>query len=387
MRGVPLLCAAAYAGSALVLPLLGQRSSRIAAAERLGLEAAGPAGLAIVLVPAFAAAALALGGGTGGLRARAARAFESAAALLSFPLLLLLAALGASLASAPAPAVARISLGAGFWLASAFSYCLVLAAGRRDRRLPFLAALCAAGGIVAFGAAGLLDGLSLAREFAGRRAAFLEALLRHAAYGLLPTLAAAFVAIPLVAASRRVPALGAFVFAAASVAQTVPTLALLGLLIVPLALLARAVPALAALGFRGVGWAPSAVVLFLYALLPLASAARAGLSAVSPESLEAGRALGMSRRQLLTRVELPLAAPWLMSGLRTAVAQNMGNATLAGLVGSGGLGGLLFLGLAQAAPDLALLAALPISAMALGADRLLGALETALAAAAGGGER
>jgi osmoprotectant transport system permease protein len=120
-----------------------------------------------------------------------------------------------------------------------------------------------------------------------------------------------------------------------------------------------------------VGWAPAFVVLFLYALLPIAGNTFAALRSVAPEALDAARGMGMSRRQTFLRVQAPLALPVILAGIRTAFTANMGNAILAALVGGGGLGTLVFLGLAQAAPDLILLGALSTSALALAADRAL----------------
>ncbi len=156
-----------------------------------------------------------------------------------------------------------------------------------------------------------------------------------------------------------------------SIAQVVPTLSLLGLLVAPLAALGGAVPLLGRIGVRGVGWAPALVVLFLYSLLPIAGNTLAGLRTVAPDVLDAARGMGMDRRQVFRRVEVPLALPVVLTGVRTALVQNMGNAILAALVGGGGLGTLIFLGLAQAAPDLILLGALSVSALALASDRLL----------------
>jgi osmoprotectant transport system permease protein len=119
-------------------------------------------------------------------------------------------------------------------------------------------------------------------------------------------------------------------------------------------------------------------VLFLYALLPIAGNTLAGFRTVPPDAIEAARGMGMTAGQRFWRVELPLAFPVIVSGVRTALTQNIGNALLAGLIGGGGLGALIYLGLAQAAPDLILLGALSVAILALAADRGLEALVRAL---------
>jgi osmoprotectant transport system permease protein len=153
--------------------------------------------------------------------------------------------------------------------------------------------------------------------------------------------------------------------------QTVPSVALFGLLIVPLSAMATAVPPLAAIGVGGIGPAPAIIALILYALLPVVRNSMAGIAGVDPAVIEAGRGMGMTGRQLFWRAELPLAAPVLLAGLRIVIVQAIGLAVVAALIGAGGLGSLVFEGLGQYAADLVLLGALPAIGLALAADFLL----------------
>lgn len=152
------------------------------------------------------------------------------------------------------------------------------------------------------------------------------------------------------------------------------SIALLGILIAPLAALAAAVPALAAAGVGGIGPAPAAVALFLYALLPVVANTVAGLARVSPAAVDAARGMGMSEAQMLREVELPLALPTILAGVRIVLVQNIGLCTLAALIGSGGLGVFVFQGIGQAAIDLVLLGAIPTVALAFAASVVLDAL-------------
>ena len=161
--------------------------------------------------------------------------------------------------------------------------------------------------------------------------------------------------------------------------QTVPSIALFGLLLVPLSALAAAVPALAALGIGGIGVAPAIIALILYALLPVVRNSVAGIAGVDPAVVDAARGMGMSRRQLFRRVELPLAMPLLLAGLRIVIVQAIGLAVVAALIGAGGLGSFVFEGLGQYAADLVLLGALPAIGLALAADFLLQSLAAAAA--------
>src|SRR6185312_13550058 len=142
-------------------------------------------------------------------------------------------------------------------------------------------------------------------------------------------------------------------------------------LIVPLSALASAVPALGALGVGGVGPAPAIIALILYALLPVARNTLAGIAAVPPAAIEAARGMGMTRRQVFWQIEMPLALPVLLAGLRIVTVQTIGLAVVAALIGAGGLGIFVWEGLGQYAVDLVLLGALPAIFLALAADFVL----------------
>ncbi|MCP9834285.1 MULTISPECIES: ABC transporter permease/substrate-binding protein [unclassified Cyanobium] len=165
--------------------------------------------------------------------------------------------------------------------------------------------------------------------------------------------------------SRR-PRWAGPVLAVASTVQTVPSLAIFGLLLtVPL--------------LGGIGTTPAIVALTLYALLPLLRGLVTGLAQVPPGLKQAGQALGLSGRQVLLRVELPLALPTLMAGLRVATVISVGVATIAAAIGAGGLGVFIFRGIATVNNGLILAGALPAAAIALVADGGLGLLERRLA--------
>jgi osmoprotectant transport system permease protein len=156
--------------------------------------------------------------------------------------------------------------------------------------------------------------------------------------------------------------------------QTIPAIALFGILMAPLGALAVAFPWLGTLGIRGIGAAPAVVALFLYSLLPIVANTVAGLARVSRAAVEAARGMGMTPAQVLTRVELPLATPVILTGIRVVLVQNIGMVTIAALIGGGGLGTFVFQGIGQTAIDLVLLGAIPIVVLAFSAAVLLDAL-------------
>jgi osmoprotectant transport system permease protein len=152
--------------------------------------------------------------------------------------------------------------------------------------------------------------------------------------------------------------------------QTIPSIALFGLLMAPLAWLAVQWPTLGKAGISGVGLAPAVLALLLYSLLPIVRSTLAGLEQVPADTINAARAMGMSAWQILCQVELPLALPVLLIGLRTAVVQTTGLAAVCALIGAGGLGQIMFDGLFSAANDLVILGVIPIVLLAMLADSL-----------------
>jgi osmoprotectant transport system permease protein len=287
----------------------------------------------------------------------------------------------ASLAAA-SPALARISLGAAFWIiAGAVALAIIDALQRAGagtgERLAILVVLTAGFAIMA--RRGVFDALSLAREYRTREASFAAALLRHVELVAASVVPAILIGFPLGVAASRHPHWRAPVFAVLNLLQTIPSIALFGLLIVPLSALAAVAPPLAALGIAGIGAAPAIIALILYALLPIVRNTVAGIAGVDPAVIDAARGMGMTRREVFRRVQLPLAAPLLLAGLRIVTVQTIGLAVVAALIGAGGLGTLVFAGLGQYAADLVLLGALPTIALALAADALLQFLSTAAA--------
>ncbi len=290
-------------------------------------------------------------------------------------LLLTLGAVGdaARNLGAGAPAV-RVSAGAAFWVIAGCAALAVADALQRLRAGALLTAavvtaLCA--GIASLALSGYFDALSIAREYSTRHALFAAAFSRHIALvagSVGPALAIGF---PLGVAAARKPNLQGPLFAGLNLLQTIPSIALFGLLIIPLSALANAVPQLAALGVGGIGPAPAVIALILYALLPIVRNTNAGISGVDPAVIDAARGVGLTQRQIFWRIEFPLALPILMAGVRVVTVQTIGLAVVAALIGAGGLGTFVFEGLGQYALDLVLLGALPAIGLALTVDFLL----------------
>jgi osmoprotectant transport system permease protein len=193
----------------------------------------------------------------------------------------------------------------------------------------------------------------------------LELTLEHLWLVGISTLLAVLIGIPLGILITRWPALNKPVLGGANIIQTIPSLALFGFLL-PAPWIGARADRLAILA------------LALYALLPLIRNTYAGIRGVDRAVVEAGRGMGMTDRQLLFQVELPLALGVIIAGVRVATVISVGLATIAAAIGAGGLGEYIFRGLAMVNNQVILAGAIPAAAMALLADVSLGWLEKRL---------
>lgn len=300
-----------------------------------------------------------------------------AASLLAIAILALALAAAGNDLTPPGNKVVRVSLGAGAWLLLITLALLATDAITRLRPGPALRVLLLAVFFLIAGfaiARGTFDHLSVMREYAVNAARFGRELRQHV-YLALGSLAAALLAgLPLGILCHRRPRLRPAVLGTLNVIQTVPAIALFGILMAPLGALADWLPWAGRLGIRGIGAAPAVVALFLYSLLPIVADTVAGLRRVSHAAVEAAHGMGMTAWQVLGRIELPLALPVILTGVRVVLVQNIGMVTVAALIGGGGLGTFVFQGIGQTAIDLVLLGAIPIVVLAFSAAVLLDAL-------------
>ncbi len=193
----------------------------------------------------------------------------------------------------------------------------------------------------------------------------LTLLGQHVLLVVVSTLAAVVIAVPLgIFASRR-PRLATPLTAVANIVQTIPSLAMFGFLLpVPL--------------IGGVGARAALVVLILYGLLPIVRMTIAGLRGIDPVIREAGIAMGMTDRELLRVVELPLALPSIIAGVRVAAVVGVGSATIAAAIGAGGLGEFIYRGLSMVDSTVILGGAIPAAGLAIVVDVLLYGFERSL---------
>lgn len=202
---------------------------------------------------------------------------------------------------------------------------------------------------------------TLINTFVDRKDVLWTALIQHIQISFISLFIAVLIALPLGIYLTRHKRLAEPIIQVAAIFQTIPSLALLGLLI-PLV---------------GIGIIPAIIALVIYALLPILRNTYTGINEVDSALIEASRAMGMNKWRRLYKIQLPLAMPVIMAGIRTAMVLIIGTATLAALIGAGGLGDLILLGIDRNNNSLILLGAIPAALLAILFDVLLRFLEKA----------
>ncbi|RUZ25329.1 MULTISPECIES: ABC transporter permease [unclassified Mesorhizobium] len=366
--GVVIAAISAYA--AFAAPFATFRANRIVPGQARSILEALPAITGtLLLVIVVAAALIAL--------FKTLLALRLAASVVALAALALLIGVAGTFLTPEGNTFARVSPASGFWILI-FAFTLLLADVLTRLNLSPLARV----GVLAVSAlaigllliSGSWDNLSILKEYFNRADSFWAEGSKHVTLALGSLLAAVVVGLPVGILCHRVENLRAGVLNVLNIIQTIPSIALFGLLIAPLGWVATHVPGAAALGIRGIGTAPAFVALFLYSLLPVVANTVVGLAGVPRAANDAARGMGMTERQRLFGVEFPLAFPVILTGIRIVLVQNIGLATIAALIGGGGFGVFVFQGVGQTAMDLVLLGAVPTVALAFAAAIILDAV-------------
>jgi osmoprotectant transport system permease protein len=298
-------------------------------------------------------------------------------ATLCIAILFLAIGLVSTAATPIGSASARITPGGAFWALLAVVGLVISDALVKIELTPWMrvASLVAYSALLGiFLVSGILDSLSIMKEFAIRSDQFWGEALDHLFLAFGSVAIAIVLALPLGIFCFWVPKLRAAVLQSLSLVQTIPSLALFGLLMLPLGYISTHVPGAAELGIRGIGAAPALIALVLYSLLPIVANTVVGLEGVDPAVRDAASGMGLTRRQVLTRIDLPLAFPVILTGIRIVLVQAIGLVTVAALIGGGGFGLFIFQGLGQTAMDLVLLGAVPTVFLAFSSAVILDAV-------------
>ncbi|WP_027051521.1 ABC transporter permease [Mesorhizobium erdmanii] len=366
--GVVIAAIAAYA--AFLAPFATFRANRIVPGQARSILEALPATTGTLLVAIIVVAALVA-------LFRTPLVLRLAASVVALVALALLVGAAGTFLTPTGNTFARVSPASGFWILI-FAFTLLLADVLTRLSLsPFARVGVLVAAAVAIGlllVSGAWNDLSILKEYANRADSFWAEGSKHVTLALGSLAAAVIVGLPLGILCHRVERLRAGVLNVLNIIQTIPSIALFGLLIAPLGWVASHVPGAAALGIRGIGTAPAFVALFLYSLLPVVANTVVGLAGVPRAANDAARGMGMTDRQRLFGVEFPLAFPVILTGIRIVLVQNIGLATIAALIGGGGFGVFVFQGVGQTAMDLVLLGAVPTVALAFAAAIILDAV-------------
>ncbi len=264
--------------------------------------------------------------------------------------------------------MARVSPAVGFWLlVGAFSLMSAdaltrLALSLRVRCIILLGCIAA---VAACLGSGLLNHTSVMVEYSARSELFVRSFWQHItlAFGSLGM--ALLVGLPVGVLAFQTPSIRSAILGGLNILQTIPSLALFGIMIPLFSWVASNIPGAAQLGVAGIGIFPALIALFCYSLLPIVSNTLVGLKSVDHHVRDAAFGLGLTKRQVLFQVQIPLALPVVLAAVRIVLVQNIGLAVIAGLIGGGGFGSFVFQGLNQTALDLILLGALPTIFLAL----------------------
>ncbi len=270
----------------------------------------------------------------------------------------------------PGDSAARVSIASGAWLIL-IGVAAIWFQGSRTSTMRGASLASMGVAIAAILAAWFVGGLpqtSILVEYRGQSDTFWSLTYSHVGLSLGGTAIAILLGVPLGIAATRMVAVRVGVIPAAGLIQTIPSLALYGLLVIPLALLR--LPTLGAV--------PALIALTLYALLPIVRNTYLGVSSIDPAIIDSGRGMGMRRMELLWRVEVPLALPLALAGIRASLVMTVGVAAVMAIIGAQTLGVLVLLGWGQIAPDLVLLGALPMVVLSIVADQGMRALERAI---------
>jgi osmoprotectant transport system permease protein len=271
------------------------------------------------------------------------------------------------------PDSARVSPSTGMFVAFLAGYIVIFTAVKRlsaykNRILKNIVIWTSPAAFAMFLFSGGFENISVFVEFTVQKSRFYQEFFNHIYLVAVSVSVGSAIGIllgMLAVANRRAKS---FVFFITNITQTIPSLALFGLLIAPLSALSFRFLTLREMGIRGIGNTPAIIALVIYSLLPVVQNTYTSIKQIEPSIIDAAKGIGMSKWQIFKKIEAPLAAPLVMEGIRIASVQSVGLAAVAALIGAGGLGWFIFQGLGQAAPDMILLGTLPIIALAVLTD-------------------
>lgn len=286
---------------------------------------------------------------------------------LLFPMMVL-AIVGPEITAAFGP-LARYSPSSGMYLYLA-AVIVIFLMKPKFKLFDLLGIALVASAVLFVASQGSYDRLGIVLEGRNLGNRITQEVLAHIRLTFISLALSMVIGIPLALASFQNKRAEKIIFPFLNLLQTIPGIALLGLLITPLSTLSQAFPFLRSMGIKGIGNTPAIIALSIYALYPIIRYSFTAFSSIEESVIQAAKGMGMNSFQIWRMVRFPLAAPGVLHGIRVALIQTLGNATLAKLIGGDGLGVLVFEGLGQASVDLVLLGMLLIIALTVASDRI-----------------
>jgi osmoprotectant transport system permease protein len=265
----------------------------------------------------------------------------------------------------------RISPGAGIWITFLAVYLIVFSSRKSLKKKTAIQNILTWAGPTAFIIlllSGHFNNLSIIVEYSVQKLRFMQEFLQHIFLVAICVFFGSVFGLILGIWATRNKRAETVIFFLTNISQTIPSLALFGLLIAPLSLLSFKFAFLREAGIRGIGNTPAIIALIIYSLLPIVRNTYTSIRQLDRSIIDAGRGMGMNRFGIFMKIEIPLSAPIILEGVRIAAVQSIGLTAVAALIGAGGLGWFIFQGLGQAAADMVLLGAIPIILLALVTD-------------------
>jgi osmoprotectant transport system permease protein len=260
--------------------------------------------------------------------------------------------------------LARVSLGASFWLSVFFVFVVVINATNRLKDNPilrYILIVCSLAVIIGTVLSGTLNDLSLLKEYYSEQDRFLDEFFTHLTLAFGSVGISIAIGVPLGILASKFKSLDKVVFPILNIMQTVPSLALFGILMA----------VLSSLNLAGLGAFPAMIALVLYSLLPIVRNTYTAFKTIDESVIEAAKGMGMTPVQLLYKIQVPLTASIVLNGVRISLVQVIGLTAIVTFIGAGGLGFFIFDGLRKTADDLILIGAIPIVLIAVTSDFIM----------------
>lgn len=264
---------------------------------------------------------------------------------------------------------ARMSFGVGFLLVIAALYSIMIKCSQPLKAVPrAVISLLAWGAIAWLLYRGQLNHYSVMQEYLAAKDQFFQNVWQHLKLSLGVLVTAVIIGLPVGYLCHKHKVLDSITLVGISIAETIPTLALFAIMRVPLAYLKDTFPILQKWGIGSFGVAPAFAALLLYALYLIIHNSRAAFSTIDQGLIENAYAMGMTSMEVFFRVQIPMAMPILLSGIRMTLVSTLVAATLASYIGAGGLGTYIVNGINSLSIDMQLLGVIPIFVLTVGAD-------------------